>query len=64
MPTIDAIQAAVPHCPGISSNISHNRTHREPCGRALRWDHAAGAWCCCHHGPRLDGEEAADRLST
>ena len=62
MPTIDAIQEAVPRCPGLSSNLSHDRTHRQPCGRALRWDHAAGSWNCDHHGPRLDGAEAASRL--
>ena len=62
MPTIDAIQDAVPCCPGVHSNMSHNRTHREPCGRAMRWDHWAAHWCCSRHGPRLDGEQAAAQL--
>jgi hypothetical protein len=62
MPTIDSIQYAIPRCPGLSSNISHDRTHRDPCGRALQWDHDAGSWCCAHHGPRLDGEQAAARM--
>ena len=35
MPTIDSIQDAVPRCPGLSSNLSHDRTHRVPCGYAL-----------------------------
>ena len=42
--------------------MSHDRTHRVPCGHALRWDHAAESWNCEHHGPRLDGAEAAARL--
>jgi hypothetical protein len=62
MPTIDSMQDAVPTCPGLSSNLSHDRTHRVPCGHALRWDHSAASWNCEHHGPRLDGEEAAARL--
>jgi hypothetical protein len=62
MPTIDAMQDAVPCCPGVSSNLSHGRTHRQLCGRALRWDQEAGSWNCDHHGPRLDGAEAAARL--
>ena len=62
MPTIDSMQDAVPRCPGLSSNLSHNRTHRVPCGYALRWDHDAESWNCDHHGPRLDGAEAAARL--
>lgn len=61
MPTIDSMQNAVPCCPGLSSNFSHNRTHRQLCGRALRWDHTAGLWCCDDHGPRLDGDEVAAR---
>ena len=59
MPTIDSMQAAVPRCPGLSSNLSHDRSHRQPCGHAMRWDHGAGHWTCLHHGPRLDGEAAA-----
>ena len=62
MPTIDAMQDAVPCCPGVNSNISHQGTHREPCGRAMTWDHASGYWRCAHHGPRLDGAEAAAQL--
>jgi len=62
MPSIDSIQEAVPRCPGLSSNLSHDRTHRVPCGYALTWDHDAGFWECDHHGPRLDGAEAAARL--
>ena len=63
MPTIDSMQEAVPRCPGVSSNLSHNRTNRQLCGRALRWEDATGAWCCDDHGPRLDGAEAAARLN-
>ena len=63
MPTIDSMQEAVPCCPGVPTNISHNRTNRQPCGRAMRWDHAAGSWHCDDHGPRLDGDEAAARFS-
>ena len=62
MPTIDSMQEAVPCCPGLSSNLSHNRTNRQLCGRALRWEDATGVWCCDDHGPRLDGAEAAARL--
>ena len=62
MPTIDAMQDAVPCCPGLSSNFSHEGTNRQLCGRALKWDHEAGSWCCDDHGPRLDGAEAAARL--
>jgi hypothetical protein len=42
--------------------MSHNRTHRQLCGRALQWDDAARRWCCDDHGPRLDGAEAAARF--
>jgi hypothetical protein len=62
MPTIDSMQDAVPCCPGVHSNLSHNRTNRELCGRAMRWDHAAESWNCDHHGPRMDGAEAAARF--
>jgi hypothetical protein len=62
MPSIDAMQDAVPRCPGLSSNLSHDRTHRQLCGRALRWDHTAESWNCDDHGPRLDGAEAATRF--
>ena len=62
MPTIDAMQDAVPRCPGLSTNLSHDRTHRQLCGRALRWDHAGQSWHCDDHGPRLNGAEAATRL--
>jgi hypothetical protein len=62
MPTIDALQQARPCCPGLFSNFSHGGTNRQLCGRAMQWDHAAGRWCCAHHGPRLDGDEAAARL--
>jgi hypothetical protein len=62
MPTIDVMQQAVPCCPGLFSNISHNRTHRQLCGVAMKWDHAAARWYCHRHGPRLDGDEAAARL--
>jgi len=61
MPTIDSIQEAVPCCPGVSSNLSHNGTNRQLCGRAMRWEHAAGFWRCDDHGPRLGGAEAAAR---
>lgn len=61
MPSIDAMQDALPRCPGLSSNMSHNRTHRQLCGRALRWDHTAQSWNCEAHGPRMDGSEAATR---
>ena len=62
MPTIDSIQAAVPCCPGITSNLTYGRTHRQPCGRAMTWDHGHGFWACLLHGPRLDGAEAAANL--
>ena len=62
MPTIDSMQDAVPRCPGLSSNMSHDRTHRVLCGFALKWDQAANSWSCDHHGPRLDGADAAARL--
>ena len=62
MPSIDSIQAAVPCCPGLSSNLRHDGTHRQPCGRAMNWDHGAGFWTCLDHGPRLDGAEAAAKL--
>jgi hypothetical protein len=61
MPTIDSMQDAVPRCPGLSTNMSHDRTHRVHCGYALKWDHASSSWSCDHHGPRLDGAEAAAR---
>jgi hypothetical protein len=62
MPTIHSMQAAMPRCPGLTSNLSHNRTHRQSCGHAMKWDHAAAVWSCLHHGPRLDGEQAAATL--
>ena len=61
MPTIDSMQDALPRCPGVSSNFSHNRTNRQLCGRAMRWEHVAGLWYCDDHGPLLDGDEAAAR---
>jgi hypothetical protein len=63
MPTIDSIQEALPCCPGLFSNLSHDRTQRELCGRAMRWDDDAAQWRCDDHGPRLSGAEAAALLS-
>ena len=63
MPSIDVMQDATPTCPGTTTNVNYGLgkvkntadNARLLCGKAMRWQQAAGRWTC-PDGHRVSGE--------
>lgn len=66
MPTRADMEAAVPKCPGTTTQVRMGQGHalkHHPCGAPMRWEYEPERWRCCTKDAHvLSGEDAAAHM--